>query len=188
MLNAISFKGKPDNYKKIDNTVSRSAQPKAEDFKWLKEQGVTDVINFRTMYVSGIGFDEKSLVEQNGMKYHNIPSHTKTPNEQNIGKFLDIVDNVQKQGGKVHIHCKAGRQCTEQPGRNGIDALHPEVHCGGSAYSGFDARHPRNQTGYPGSGRQFRHAHCRRVPYQSGQSRLCGRCTRGEEGESESSG
>ena len=112
MLNAISFKGKPDNYKKIDNTVSRSAQPKAEDFKWLKEQGVTDVINFRTMYVSGIGFDEKSLVEQNGMKYHNIPSHTKTPNEQNIGKFLDIVDNVQKQGGKVHIHCKAGADRT----------------------------------------------------------------------------
>ena len=112
MLNAISFKGKPDNYKKIDNTVSRSAQPKAEDFKWLKEQGVTDVINFRTMYVSGIGFDEKSLVEQNGMKYHNIPSHTKTPNEQNIGKFLDIVDNVQKQDGKVHIHCKAGADRT----------------------------------------------------------------------------
>lgn len=112
MLNAISFNGKPDNYKKIDNTVSRSAQPKAEDFKWLKEQGVTDVINFRTMYVSGIGFDEKSLVEQNGMKYHNIPSHTKTPNEQNIGKFLDIVDNVQKQGGKVHIHCKAGADRT----------------------------------------------------------------------------
>lgn len=112
MLNAISFKGKPDNYKKIDNTVSRSAQPKVEDFKWLKEQGVTDVINFRTMYVSGIGFDEKSLVEQNGMKYHNIPSHTKTPNEQNIGKFLDIVDNVQKQGGKVHIHCKAGADRT----------------------------------------------------------------------------
>lgn len=112
MLNAISFNGKPDNYKKIDNIVSRSAQPKAEDFKWLKEQGVTDVINFRTMYVSGIGFDEKSLVEQNGMKYHNIPSHTKTPNEQNIGKFLDIVDNVQKQGGKVHIHCKAGADRT----------------------------------------------------------------------------
>lgn len=112
MLNAISFNGKPDNYKKIDNTVSRSAQPKAEDFKWLKEQGVTDIINFRTMYVSGIGFDEKSLVEQNGMKYHNIPSHTKTPNEQNIGKFLDIVDNVQKQGGKVHIHCKAGADRT----------------------------------------------------------------------------
>ena len=112
MLNAISFNGKPDNYKKIDNTVSRSAQPKAEDFKWLKEQGVTDIINFRTMYVSGLDFDEKSLVEQNGMKYHNSPSHTKTPNEQNIGKFLDIVDNVQKQGGKVHIHCKAGADRT----------------------------------------------------------------------------
>ncbi len=108
----VAFKGKPENYRRIDNTVSRSAQPNAEDFKWLKEQGVTDIINFRTMYVSGLSFDEKQIVEQNGMKYHNIPSQTRQPSEKNIGKFLNIVDNVQKQGGKVHIHCKAGADRT----------------------------------------------------------------------------
>ena len=108
----IYFRGIPDNYLKIDNTVSRSAQPKADDFKWLKQQGVTDVINFRTMHVSGLDFDEKKIVEKEGMRYHNIPSYTKHPDEKNITNFLDIVENVKEKGGKVHIHCKAGADRT----------------------------------------------------------------------------
>ena len=46
---SITFKGMPNNYSQIDKTVSRSAQPMAEDFVWLKEQGVTDIVNFRTI-------------------------------------------------------------------------------------------------------------------------------------------
>ncbi|MGN1153446.1 MAG: tyrosine-protein phosphatase [Candidatus Gastranaerophilaceae bacterium] len=103
---------KPNNYKKIDETVSRSAQPEKEDFAWLREQGVTDIINFRTMYLSGLDFDEKSVVEKNGMKYHNIPTYTNSPEEKDIGKFLDIVDDVHSHNGKVHIHCKAGADRT----------------------------------------------------------------------------
>lgn len=112
IFSSLTFKGKPDNYKKIDDTVSRSAQPKAEDFEWLKKEGVTDVVNFRTMIVSGNDFDEKTIVEQNGMKYHNIPTYTRTPNEKNIGEFLDIVEGVKEKGGKAHIHCKAGADRT----------------------------------------------------------------------------
>ena len=108
----ISFCGKPNNYLKIDATVSRSAQPMKDDFTWLKEQGVSDVINFRTMVKSNLDFDEKKVVEQNGMKYHNIPSITKYPDEKNIAKFLNIVDNVKNCNGKVHIHCKAGADRT----------------------------------------------------------------------------
>ena len=57
-INTISFKGMPSNYFKIDSILSRSAQPMANDFAWLKEQGVTDIVNFRTMVVSGLEFDE----------------------------------------------------------------------------------------------------------------------------------
>jgi hypothetical protein len=84
IINAISFKGMPSNYSKIDNTLSRSAQPMADDFAWLKEQGITDIVNFRTMVVSGVEFDEKTAVESLGMKYHNIPSITSKPEEKNI--------------------------------------------------------------------------------------------------------
>ncbi len=108
----ICFKGKPANYLKIDDTASRSAQPMKEDFQWLKENGVTDIINFRTMTVSGLDFDEKTAVEENGMKYHTLPSYSKNPKEENVIKFLNIVDDVKKKGGKVHIHCKAGADRT----------------------------------------------------------------------------
>lgn len=108
----LSFNGKPNNYAKIDESVSRSAQPQKEDFKWLKERGVTDVFNFRTMYVAGVDFDEKSEVEQLGMRYHSIPSHTRHPNEENIDRFLKEVDEVKANSGKAHIHCKAGADRT----------------------------------------------------------------------------
>lgn len=111
-LSTINFLGKPQNYSVIDNVLSRSAQPQKEDFSWLKEQGVTDVFNFRTMYVPGLNFDEKNEVEKLGMKYHNIPSVTKFPKERNIDRFLKEVEDVRQNGGKAHIHCKAGADRT----------------------------------------------------------------------------
>lgn len=111
-IHPITFKAKPDNYAVIDDTLSRSAQPMKGDFAWLKKHGVTDIINFRTMFVSGCDFDEKAIAESLGMKYHNIPSISKAPTEDNIAKFLDIVEGVHKNNGKVHIHCMAGADRT----------------------------------------------------------------------------
>ena len=108
----VSFCGKPRNYSKIDDNVSRSAQPQKADFKWLKEQGVTDVINFRFMIEPRINFDEKAEVEALGMNYHSIPSRTSAPTEENIEKFMSVIDEVTKKGGKTHIHCKAGADRT----------------------------------------------------------------------------
>ncbi|MCD8377335.1 MAG: tyrosine-protein phosphatase [Candidatus Gastranaerophilales bacterium] len=112
IIQPITFTARPLNYSKIDNTVSRSAQPQKEDLKWLKEQGVTDVFNFRTMYKSGLNFDEKTEVEKLGMRYHSIPSITRHPKEENIDTFLKEVEEVKSNGGKAHIHCKAGADRT----------------------------------------------------------------------------
>ena len=111
-INQVSFLGVPFNYSKVDKNVSRSAQPKKEDFVWLKEQGVTDVINFRYMTEPGIDFDEQKVVEELGMKYHRIPSMTARPTEKNIRKFLSTVDEITQNGGKAHIHCQAGADRT----------------------------------------------------------------------------
>lgn len=108
----INFNGVPPNYAKIDKYVSRSAQPLKEDIAWLKEQGVTDVINFRTLVVEKIDFDEKYEVEKCGMIYHNIPSTTRNPKEENVLQFLSIVDKIKAHSGKVHIHCMAGADRT----------------------------------------------------------------------------
>jgi protein tyrosine phosphatase (PTP) superfamily phosphohydrolase (DUF442 family) len=112
-IQPIAFKGMPANYAKIDETVSRSAQPMIDDFQWLKEnEQVTDVINFRTMFEPKVDFSESYVVEKLGMKYHSIPSKTKEPSEENIAKFLKIVNDVKEKKGKVHIHCKAGADRT----------------------------------------------------------------------------
>lgn len=108
----ITFQGKPANYAKIDKFVSRSAQPMKEDFAWLKENGVTDIINFRTMIVAGLDFDEKATVESLGMNYHNIPSVTKNPDEEKVIEFLKIIDKIKNNNGKAHIHCQAGADRT----------------------------------------------------------------------------
>ena len=59
-LSQVNFFGKPENYKVIDKYLSRSAQPQKEDFKWLREQGVTDLFNFRTMHTPDVNFDEEA--------------------------------------------------------------------------------------------------------------------------------
>ena len=109
---SFSFKGEPPNYAKISNTLSRSAQPNKEDFKWLKDNGVTDIINFRTMVVSSVDYDEATEVSKLGMKYHNLPSITSKPTKENVDVFIDLVNNIERNGGKAHIHCKAGADRT----------------------------------------------------------------------------
>lgn len=112
VLNSVLFKAQPPNYTKIDDTVSRSAQPAKEDFKWLKEQGVSDIINFRTMYKPDLNFSEKNVVESLGMNYHNIPTVSATPQQEGVNLFLRLIENIKQRNGKVHIHCKAGADRT----------------------------------------------------------------------------
>ena len=102
----------PANYATIDKFVSRSAQPQIADFKWLKEQGVTDIINFRTMYAKRITFNEKDVVEKLGMKYHNIPTVSEHPTTAKVQEFLNLIDQISKNNGKAHIHCLAGADRT----------------------------------------------------------------------------
>lgn len=103
---------KPENYKQIDKYLSRSAQPTLKELKWLKKQGVTDVVNLRTMEVPDIDYNEAEAVKKLGMKYHNIPSVSMYPKKENVGKFLDIVEGAKQNGGKVHVHCKEGADRT----------------------------------------------------------------------------
>ncbi len=108
----LIFKGKPENYAKIDYYLSRSAQPMRDDFIWLKNRGVTDIINFRTMHNPKLDFDEKTVVESLGMKYHNIPTTSAAPEENKIFAFLELIQSIKNNQGKAHLHCKAGADRT----------------------------------------------------------------------------
>lgn len=102
----VSFLGQPQNYHKVDDTISRSAQPAKDDYKWLKSQGVTDIVNLRHHTINE--FDERQVVNNLGMKYHHISSSSKHPMSQNIFRFLNLAEQVKKEGGKLHIHCMEG--------------------------------------------------------------------------------
>ena len=109
----FNFKAQPPNYEKIDDFISRSAQPQKEDFQWLKDQGVTDIINFRTFSSDRPKFDEKSVVNSYGMSYHNIPSNSLYPEESKVYQFLDLIKRLSfNKDKKVHIHCMHGADRT----------------------------------------------------------------------------
>ena len=108
---SISFR--PENYKQIDYTLSRSAQPRQDNLLWLKSQGVTDIINFRTsMLKSDTNINEEVIAKNYGFNYHKIPTISWRPTEEKVVQFLDIVEGVKHHYGKVHIHCKQGADRT----------------------------------------------------------------------------
>ena len=111
-IRTFAFQGMPGNYAEVNKSLSRSAQPLPEDLVWLKEQGVTDVINLRTMTDKSILFDEATETEKLGMKYHNIPINHRKPTEKNVVDFLEVMNEVEKNNGKAHIHCLEGKDRT----------------------------------------------------------------------------
>lgn len=94
---------KIENFGQMDENYFRGAQPKPDDYKALKELGITTVIDLQ-----GSPTDyEKSAVEALGMRYVNIPmSGFRYPKETHIEEFLKLVNNPET--GKVFVHCKAG--------------------------------------------------------------------------------
>ena len=64
------------------------------------------------MIAPSLNFNEEQTVQKLKMNYHNIPSISKLPNSKNVGKFLNIIDDVKKRNGRVHIHCKQGADRT----------------------------------------------------------------------------
>ena len=112
MQTKINYGIPPKNYAVVDKFLSRSAQPDTDNLRWIKQQRVTDIVNFRTMAEPGINFDEKNAVQMFGMRYHNIPSITARPEEKNIINFLNLIEQIKGRKGKAHIHCKAGADRT----------------------------------------------------------------------------
>ena len=112
LVSALTFQGKPSNYGIVNENLTRSAQPLPEDFAWLKDDGVTDVINLRTNTDTSILFDEATETQKLGMKYHNIAINHRNPTEKNITDFLEVMESVEKNNGKAHMHCLEGKDRT----------------------------------------------------------------------------
>jgi len=108
----IIYDNRPSNFGVISKTVSCSAQPSVKNLMWLKENGYTDVINFRTTIDNEQDFNEKEMAKKIGLKYHWLPTNAERPTILNVMKFLNVVRRINNRGGKVLLHCKAGADRT----------------------------------------------------------------------------
>ena len=111
-INALSFQALPHKYAEVNQYLSRSAQPLPEDLASIKEEGVTDIVNLRTMTDKSCLFDEGAEAEKLGMKYHNIAINHRNPTEKNVTDFLEIMCDAEKNNKKVLVHCLEGKDRT----------------------------------------------------------------------------
>ncbi len=91
-----------------------SGQPELDELAWMKEQGVTTIINLRShkenKEFAGDSFDEKEEINKLGLTYFSIPIQGRegyTP--ENLDDMINAIGNDQK----VLIHCASGGRATQ---------------------------------------------------------------------------
>jgi tyrosine-protein phosphatase SIW14 len=97
-----------DNFGRVDERLYRGAQPEGRDYTDLAALGVKTVVNLTSYDAEP---NEKSLTEQAGMTYVQIPmtGHV-PPTRAQIAQFLGIVNNAASQ--PVYVHCVEGKHRT----------------------------------------------------------------------------
>lgn len=93
------------NYQFLNENLSSSGMPTAEQMKEVAEAGTQVVINLAPAIVKDALPNEDSLVKSLGMEYVHIPVEWNKPTKQNLEDFFAAMD--EHQGEKVLVHCQA---------------------------------------------------------------------------------
>lgn len=91
------------NYIKINELISTSGQPKAEQFELIQNQGFEVVINLALYNASNAIEDENKVVTDLGMSYFHIPVNFENPSLSDLKLFLNTLQALG--GNKVWVHC-----------------------------------------------------------------------------------
>ena len=92
------------NFLQVNTDFCTGGQPRIENFAQLKASGVKAVLNLRQPSEHRAE-EEKSVVEQAGMKYFNIPVVYANPTDAQVDEFLRITDDPANR--PMFIHCTA---------------------------------------------------------------------------------
>jgi uncharacterized protein (TIGR01244 family) len=94
-------------YAKVGDDLFIAGQPTQKALRDMKAQGVTTVINLRMPEeMAQIGFDEKKLIDELGMKYVHIPMRGGEGEMSYSPATLTKFTNALKAAdGKVLLHC-----------------------------------------------------------------------------------
>jgi len=94
--------------------VVYAAQPDEDTAKMLKDKGFDLVINVRE-FNEDLGFDEKAVVEEQGIEYKQIPYLTEPSFEAGFShtaleEIKQEIDKASKKGKKILLHCSHGQR------------------------------------------------------------------------------
>lgn len=92
------------NFLQISPQFCTGGQPRLEHFAKLKADGVKAVLNLRTPGEHRAD-EERTTVEQLGLKYFNIPVVYMNPTDAQVDEFLKITDDPANR--PMFIHCTA---------------------------------------------------------------------------------
>lgn len=100
--------------------VVYAAQPDEDTVKMFKDQGFDLVINLRELN-EDLGFDEKTLVEEQGISYMQIPYMQEPTFESEfsdaaLSKVKAAIDDGTATGQKILLHCSHGQRAASTLG------------------------------------------------------------------------
>lgn len=94
------------------NVLWRSGQPLIDEFKWLKQEGCTSIIDLRKDGEYGeVTIDSLiSGFKETGLKFYNIPiPDGKVPDEKQVIAFLELIQKPEVQPALIHCRSGVGR-------------------------------------------------------------------------------
>ena len=93
------------NAGKINDSLFRGAQLRAEGFEQLKKLGITTIVDLRGEDPDKIKW-ERQQAESAGMRFVNIPvSGWSPPTNEQVAQFLSLFKNRNE---KIFVHCRFG--------------------------------------------------------------------------------
>ena len=110
-----TFKTLPSKYTAVDNYLIRGPHPKFFDVFKLKEEGVTQIFDFRHVDIRGSKFVERFACKLAGIEYVRKPFsflHNEYPTKRDYETIAHAVKENGENGGKTLFHCRSGAHRT----------------------------------------------------------------------------
>jgi|AGTN01.1.fsa_nt_gi Protein tyrosine/serine phosphatase len=98
------------NFGYVHPYLLRGGMPSPEGVKWLKDNGISTIVDLRERENSGV-LVESLLSETLDLNYINIPVK-RLPTTEQIERFLAIVEQSKSKGQRVFVHCAHGSDRT----------------------------------------------------------------------------
>jgi len=96
-----------ENFGKVNDHIYRGGQPNVENYRQMVAIGIKTVVDLR----GDSERDSKSLAEEAGLRYINLPLADKQyPQPDAAERFLEIV--TDQSNWPVYVHCAGGRHRT----------------------------------------------------------------------------